>query len=135
LILKGGIKMLKLERKQYWIIGLTVAIASFITFFLGVKVVLGNEVTLKNITAFIIFSTLVGIVASILTFFTLKIAVITFIIGLIVGFFQMYISFLKDMSGWGDLVGVMSLVVWIIIGLAIGLLVQLGIYLYNKFKK
>jgi hypothetical protein len=127
--------MLKLERKQSWLVGLTVAIASFITFFIGVKLVLGNEITLRNITAYIIFSILVGIIASILTFFTLKIAAITFILGLIVGFFQMYISFLKDMSGWGDLVGVMSLVVWIIIGLAVGLLIQLGIYLKNKFKK
>ncbi|MEG0774274.1 hypothetical protein [Clostridium sp.] len=127
--------MLKLERKQCWLVGLTVAIASFIMFFIGVKVVLGNEITFKNITAYIIFSSLVGIVASILTFFTLKIASITFILGLIIGFFQMYISFLKDMSGWGDLVGVMSLVVWIIIGLAAGLLIQLGIYLYKKIKK
>ena len=126
--------MLKLEKKQYWIVGLSVAMASFTLFFLSVKVVLGSQVTFKNIIAYMIFSLLVGAVASFFIFFRLKIAFLTFIIGLVLGFFEMYRAFFKGMSGWGDLVGVMLLGIWVIIGLGIGILVQLGLYLYKRFK-
>ena len=124
--------MLKLEKKQYWKIGLVTLLATFILLFIGVKVVLGNEVFIENIIAYTIFSVLVSIAASCLVFFKLKFAFAVYIMGLIVGFFEMYRAFLKDMSCWGDLAGIMSLLMWVIIGLVVGLVFQLGYYFSKK---
>lgn len=126
--------MLKIEKNQYWKIGLVTMIATFILLFIGVKVVLGNEVFIENIIAYTIFSVLVGIVAACLVFFKLKLAFVSFILGLIVGFFEMYRAFLKDMSGWGDLAGIISLLMWVVIGLVVGLVFQLAYYLSKKHK-
>ena len=127
--------MLKLDKNKYLFVGVSITIISFILFFIGVKVVLGNQVTIKNIIAYMVFSLLVGALASSLIFFKLKIGFVAFVTGLVIGFFQMYRAFLNGMSGWGDLVGVMLLGVWVIIGLVIGMLIQLGFYLYKKVKK
>ena len=126
--------MLKSDKNKYLVVGAGVTIITFIMFFLGVKVILGNQVIIKNIIAYMVFSLLVGAVASFLIFFKLKMAFLAFITGLVIGFFQMYRAFLNGLSGWGDLVGVMLLGVWVIIGLVIGMLIQLGFYLYKRVK-
>ena len=64
--------MLKLEKKQYWKIGLGTMIASILLLFIGVKIVLGNEISMQNIIAYTIFSLLIGIAASCLVVFKLK---------------------------------------------------------------
>lgn len=115
--------------------GLLSSVVSFTLLFAGVRAVLGNAVSARNIAAFLGFSILIGILASSLTFFRLKLAVITFLAGLAVGFFVMYRSFFNGMTGWGDLVGIISLFTWVIIGLGVGLLIQVGYYLYQKYKK
>ena len=127
--------MLKLERRQYWIVGLIVAVLSFIMLFVGIRVILDSAVSIENIMAYIVFSALLGIVASALIFFRFKIAFLTLIIGLLSGFFVMYKTFLYDVSGWGDLIGIVSLLMCTLIGLVAGMLVQLIYYLYNRFKK
>jgi hypothetical protein len=127
--------MLKLEKKQYWVIGLITAILSFVLLFVGIKVISASLVSIQNIMAYIIFSALLGIVASALIFFRFKIAFLSFIAGLLLGYIFMYKAFLFDMTGWGDLIGVLSLLILTISGLGVGLLVQLGYYLYNKYKK
>ena len=126
--------MLKLDNNKYLFVGVSITIISFIIFFIGVKVVLGNQVTIKNLIAYMVFSLLVGALASSLIFFKLKIGFVAFVTGLVIGFFQMYRAFLNGLSGWGDLVGVMLLGVWVIIGLVIGMLIQLGFYLYKRVK-
>ncbi|OGO79140.1 MAG: hypothetical protein A2Y23_06210 [Clostridiales bacterium GWB2_37_7] len=126
--------MLKLDKKQYWIIGLCTVILSFIMLFIGIKVIAASQVSIENVLAYIVFSLLVGGVASALIFFRLKIAFLSYIAGLLLGFVLMYRTFLYDMSGWGDLIGVISLLIWTIIGLGTGLLVQLAFYLFKKYK-
>lgn len=108
---------------------------SFIMLFTGIKAILGSQITLKNIIAYVIFSALVGIVAAVLVFTRLKIALISYVLGLILGFIQMYKAFFNGMSGWGDLIGLISLFTWIIIGLCLGLLIQLGYFLFKRYKK
>jgi len=127
--------MINLERKHYWIIGLSIATFSFIMFFIGIKVVLGNEVNINNIASLLGFSILVGIVAILLLYFKFRISFLFFIAGLVFGFIVMYLNFLNNMSGWGDIIGILSLFTWTAIGLGLGLLMQLGYFLYKKFKK
>lgn len=126
--------MINLERKHYWIIGISIAAFSFIMFFIGIKVVLGNEINFNNIVALLGFSLLMGIITLLLLYFKLKISFLSFIAGLVFGFIVMYLNFLNNLSGWGDLIGILSLFTWTIIGLGLGLLMQLGYFLYKKFK-
>lgn len=126
--------MFSLDRRHFRVTGLSVAIVSLIMVFIGVKVVLGNEINIDNIVVFIGFSILVGIIASSLVYFRFKIAFLFFIIGLVIGLFEMYRNFLNGMSGWGDLIGIISLFTWTIIGFGLGILSQLGYYVYKKFK-
>ncbi len=128
-------KMPLFEKEHYRTTGLLSAIVSFILLFMGVRAVLGNEVGLRNIVAFLGFSIAVGLVASCLTFFKMRPALIAFLAGLAVGFLMMYRSFLDGTSGWGDLVGIISLLTWVIIGLCAGLLIQLSFYLYRRYKR
>lgn len=127
--------MLKLEKKQYWIIGLIIAILTFILLYVGIGVVAANAISIENVLAYIVFSLIIGIVASVLIYFRFKLTFMAYISGLFIGFFSMYRAFLYDMSGWGDLIGVISLLIFTAIGLGIGLLGQLVYYLIKKYKK
>lgn len=124
-----------LEKKNFWAVGIIVGMSTFSLLLIGIKVILGNELIARNLLAFIGLSLLTGIIALFLVYFKLKLSAALFIIGLVIGFFEMYRAFLGDMSGWGDLIGIMSLFMWSITGLVVGILVQVGRFLYRKFKK
>lgn len=126
--------MIKLERENFWTIGLSIFFISFLMLFIGIKIILGNELIVRNLLAFMGLSLLTGVIASALVYFRFKLSFIFFIAGLFIGFFEMYRAFLSDMSGWGDLIGIMSLFMWAITGLGVGLLVQFGRYLYRSLK-
>jgi hypothetical protein len=127
--------MLKLERKNFWIIGLCAAILSFILFAVGMNVYSEMPLSVQNYMAYMVFSLIVGVVAAALIYFRLKIAFFTFSIGLVLGFILMFNAFVYNSTGWGDLIGIINLMMWTILGLVVGLLIQLGIYLYKRFKK
>ncbi len=127
--------MLILEKKNFWKIGLCVAILTFIAFAIGRNIYSAMQVNINNYFAIMVFSLIVGVVAAALVYFRLTIAFISYAIGLIMGFSFMFKAFLSEMSGWGDLIGVMNLMMWTVVGLVAGLLIQLGTYLYKRFKK
>jgi hypothetical protein len=127
--------MLILEKKNFWKIGLCVAILSFITFAISMNVFSAMELDINNYFGYMVFSLIAGIVAAIFIYFRFKIAFLTFAVGLIMGFLLMLRAFLSDLSGWEELVGVMNLMMWSALGLGLGLLIQLGTYIYKRFKK
>lgn len=124
-----------LEKRNYWIVGIGTAAVSFLLLFIGVKMVLGNPVNTQNIVGFVIVSLLAGILASSMIYLQMKKLLISFMIGLVIGFFEMYRAFINGMAGWGDLIGIMSLFTWATIGLGVGIVIQLGFYLYKRFKR
>lgn len=127
--------MSTLEKKRYLLVGVSVAAVVFILLVVGIRLILGNEVNTQNIGGLIVFSLVTGVSAASLVFFELRIAFLFYIAGLGTGFIVMYQAFWNGMTGWGDLVGLVSLVMWVVIGLGTGLAVQLGYYLFRKFKK
>lgn len=127
--------MLILEKKNFWKIGLCVAILSFISFAIGMNVNSAMELSINNYFGYMVFSLIVGVVAAIFIYFRLKIAFLSFAVGLIMGFLFMFRAFLSELSGWEDLIGVMNLMMWSVLGLGVGLVIQLGTYLYKRFKK
>lgn len=111
-----------------------VALPSFLLFFIGVRFVLGNTVTVQNVLAYIGFSILLGFVSAAFYRFRMKLACYIFDAGILAGFTGMYFSFFKDMNGWEDLTGILSLLIWIVLGFAAGLIAQLAQYLILKYK-
>lgn len=100
----------------------------------GVAVVLGNPIDTRNLLAFTGFGVLVGLVTALLVFFRLKIAAAVFLGGLLFGYFEMFRAFFNKMGGWGDLAGILSIFLWPIVGLALGLILQTGSYAYKKWQ-
>ena len=126
--------MTEFNRKHYIIVGIIVAVVSFVLLLVGVKFILSNEILIKNLIAFFILSIIFGGLAGTLFFFKLKIAFPVLIIGIALGFIDMYRIFINGMGGWGDLVGLISLFTWVAIGLIAGLVVQIIYYLIKKMK-
>lgn len=123
------------DKKNYLITGLTVAILSFVLLFVGIKFILGNEIAAKNIIAFTSFSILAGVTASLLVLYELRITFISFIIGLTVGFILMYRTFLRETSDWKDLIGLLSVFIFTVTSLGIGILAQIGYHFFRKWEK
>ena len=130
-----GVKfMSKPNKKDYLIIGFITAFSSFILLFIGIKFILGNEVVAKNIIAFAAFSILAGMTTSLLMFYRLRIVYTGFLVGLAIGFLLMYRTFLQEASDWRDLIGLLSLFAFTIVGLGVGALAQSGYHLFKKYK-
>jgi len=123
---------MRIEKRNFWIIWLIVTAVSFALLFAGVKLLLGNPITAQKIFAFLILSFIFGVIPSTLYLLKRKTACILFLAGLAVGFFEMSRIFLGDMGGWGDLVGIISLLTWAGIGLGCGAAFELSRYVYKK---
>lgn len=124
--------MFKAKKEYYWKIGLTVSVISFILLIAAVRMVLGSELNVKNLAAFLGFSLAAGLIALLLVRFGFKITLVLFLSGLIIGFIEMYRLFFSDPSGWGDLAGLISLFMWVFMGIGIGVFAQLGYYYWKK---
>jgi len=123
---------MKKSKRNFWIIWFLVTVLSFSLLFLGIRFILGNQITMQNVIAYLVVSLIFGATTSTLYLLQLKIACIALLAGLLVGFFDMYRIFLTDLDGWGDLVGLISLFTWMAIGLCIGAVGQFGLFVYKK---
>jgi len=96
-----------------------------------------NPVTLtvQNVIAYVVFSSVLGTVAAVLQYFELDFALLFFIGGIGIGFFQLFRSLSNNINGWGDLAGIAYLITYIVIGLLAGILAQVYIWFVNKIKK
>jgi hypothetical protein len=126
--------MKKNQKKNSLLIGMVISVLTFLLLFIGVKFILTNEITIQNYVAYIILSVIVGVLSGIFYYFNLRIPLITFIVGVLLGFFNMYTIFINDFDGWNDLIGFMTFFFWVIGGLAIGLFIQFILYIIKKWK-
>ncbi|MHC1696037.1 MAG: hypothetical protein AB9835_12380 [Eubacteriales bacterium] len=120
---------------RHWIAGLVTAAATFALLYFGVSEVLDNEVLPGNLIAYGTFSLIAGAVIILFVRFRLYAATTLFLLGLAIGFIQMYRMFYTDADGWGDLTGLMSFIVLSVMGLVAGLLLQLIWYLVGYTRK
>lgn len=116
-------------------IGLIVAAISFILMYTGIRYINNAELSTQNIAAYALFSLVLGIISAIFHYYRLKYALIFFVSGIAIGYFEMFRRLMGDLNGWGDLTGLMSLFMFIFTGLIAGIIVQTVYYLYKKFKK
>lgn len=124
--------MIRTKKRFSVIVGLLVAIISFILFFVGVKYLLNTTIVIQNIIAYTILSAILGSLSAILFLFKQKVSFIIFNAGIAIGFIAMYIIFNNNMDGWNDLAGFMTFLFTIGIGLIISIVVQLFFKLIKK---
>lgn len=122
-----------MKRKKELIIGLCTAIACYALFVIGIAGMLKNPIELRNHLAFWAFSLVAGgLMVLLLSRF--RIAAIGLAAGLIIGFADMLRAFSRDMSGWNDLVGLLSLFAWVLIFLSAGIIAQIVYWLFSLRK-
>jgi hypothetical protein len=119
---------------KLWKIGFFTGLTSFVLLILGVRTVLGQELDWKNYLAFGIFGLIVGIFSSLLLFYKLKIAFRIFMVAVVLGFAELFRSFLMNKGGFGDLAGILSLFIITSFGLGIAFMVQAVVMLTRKNK-
>ncbi|MFF2752822.1 hypothetical protein ACFVR1_03555 [Psychrobacillus sp. NPDC058041] len=122
-----------MERNYGKVAGITIIISLFLLI-LGVKYVLGQDLVIRNFIAFAIISVLVGTIAGAFLFYKLKIAYYIFTAGLLLGFIELFRSFISGNEGWGDLVGILSLFIYTSFGLVIGLIIEGVLFILRKNK-
>jgi MFS family permease len=116
-------------------IGLIVAAISFVLMYTGIRFINNTELTAQNIAYYVLFSLVLGIISAIFHFYRLKYALIFFLAGIVIGYFEMFRRFMDDLDGWGDLAGLLSLFMFIFAGLIAGIIVQIVHHFYKKYKK
>ncbi|HEX5564707.1 MAG TPA: hypothetical protein VFX34_07080 [Sporosarcina sp.] len=120
---------------KLWKIGFFTGLTSFVLLILGIRTILGTELVFKNYLTFGIFGLTVGILASSLLFYKMKIAFRIFMVALVLGFAEFFRSFLMDTNGFGDLIGVLSLFIITTFGFGLGVIVQFIIIGVKKLKE
>jgi drug/metabolite transporter (DMT)-like permease len=124
-----------MKKHKSIIIGLIVGVISFVLMFTGIKLINSTGITTQNIAYYVLFSLILGGISAIFHFYRLKYALIFFLAGIVIGYFEMFRRFMDDLDGWGDLAGLLSLFMFIAAGLIAGIIVQIVHHFYKKYKK
>lgn len=123
-----------LEKNQL-LRGVGLAVLSFILLVVGVGILLGASLHLQNLAVYFVFSLLAGFIYLLLSGYQLTIVLFLFMTGLLVGFIEMYRAFWQGLEGWGEIIGILALLIWPTIGIVLGVLIQIGVYLYKKYQR
>ncbi|HHX29731.1 MAG TPA: hypothetical protein GX720_00710 [Clostridiaceae bacterium] len=117
------------------LLGVLVALFTATIFAVGVGILNGTPLLLQNILAMSVLGLILGSIAFLFLFFRLYYALGIYAAGLVLGSAVMISTFLKGVAGWEDLIGLLSYLLLVGMGLALGLLVQLIVYLVQRNKK
>lgn len=109
---------------KLWKLGFFTALTSFVLLILGTRTILGNQLEIKNYLTFAVFGLTVGMLATLLRFYKMKAGFWIFMASLVIGFAEMFRSFIMDKNGWGDAAGILSLFIITSFGFGITLIGQ-----------
>ncbi len=123
-----------IPRKYFTFVGGGFALITFGSFYLGVAVILNNEVLLENLLAFGLFSLLIGTIASIFIYLERKFGFYIYTIGFLVGFSLMLYTFSTGMAGWEGLIGLIQMMMIVGVGLAVAVVVELILFFVKRSK-
>ena len=119
---------------KLWKIGFFTGLTSFVLLILGVRTILGQELSVKSYFSFAGFGMIVGIFSALLLFYKLKIAFRIFMIGLVIGFVEFFRNIFMDTNDYGDVMGILSLFIITSFGLGIAFMVQAIVIITRKNK-
>jgi hypothetical protein len=115
--------------------GLITALLNAAFFIVGIGLLLGNPLQLQNILAIGIFSLIIGALVFLFLLFRLMYAFGVFITGFLAGSVLMLSTFGKGVAGWEDLVGLLTYLFFLGLGLIAGLVLELIVYLVKRSRK
>lgn len=113
--------------------GLGFFITSFILLYVGIHFLLQSEITLQNYVAYLVFSTIIGIITFIFANFKNKVGFYVFSLAYLIAFISMFYSFSQKLDGWQDLIGLLQMMMILGIGLIISVIIQVVMHYRNKF--
>lgn len=119
-------------KDNYKILGVIVMTITIFLLLIGIGVVLDQPLTTSNAITIAAYGLAAGMFTGALAFLGLKIGVIVFLIGLTIGFIEMFRSFLFGSSGFEDLAGLLSLFIFTAFGLVLGVIIEGIRYLLKK---
>lgn len=125
----------KLNVRAALLAGLLTVLFIVAVFYVGVGIFLETPLDLTNYLAMTVLGLLLGGVVFIFLLFRLYYAFGIFAAGLAVASALMLTTFYQGAAGWEDLIGLLSFLVILAIGLGAGLLVQLIVYLVRRSRK
>ena len=120
--------------KQSLIIALAFSILTFILFYLGVSSILKQDITSQNLLAYLVFSLLVGLIVGVLRSLKHRYGFYIFIVAYLLGMGSMMYSFSLELSGWGDLIGLLQMFMIVGGGSVLALIVEIILYFRDKKK-
>lgn len=123
-----------MKKYKSLIICIIVATLLFVLIYAGMMFVADRDIS-SNILAYAGVSLVIGLVTAAFYHFNLKYAFYIFLVGILIGLFEMYRNFMTEQNGWEDLAGIVSIMFWIVVGFFAGLIVQGTVYLYKRNKK
>ncbi|WP_342525641.1 hypothetical protein MKY84_08910 [Chryseomicrobium sp. FSL W7-1435] len=119
---------------NYKILGVIVMSITLFLLLLGTGIILDQELTTSNMVTMVAYGLAAGLFAGALAYLNLKIGLLLFLVGLLIGFIEMFRSFLFASGEFADLAGLLSLFMFTAFGLIIGLIVEGIRFLMNKRK-
>ena len=126
------------DKKKHLLISLLISLltvlVTFFVFNVGGGFFLETPLDLTNYLAMTVLGLLMGGIVFLFLFFKLYYAFGLFAAGLVVGSAFMLSTFSWGVAGWEDLGGLLSFFFLLAVGLGAGLLVQLVLYLVERFK-
>lgn len=122
-----------LEKNQLFR-GIALSLISFILLIIGVGFLLGAALQIQNLAVYVVFSLLAGLLYLILSGYQLTIVLFLFMTGLLVGFIEMYRAFWQGLEGWGEIIGILALLIWPAVGIVLGVVITIGVTLYKKYQ-
>lgn len=117
---------------NYKILGVIVMSITLFLLLLGVGVILDQELATSNIVTIIAYGLAAGLFSGALAFLGLKVGFIVFVVGLAIGFIEMFRSFLFTQGEFGELAGLLSLFIFTALGLVLGVIIEGIRYLLKK---
>lgn len=111
------------------------SVLSFLLLIVGVGILLGVSLQLQNIAVYFVFSILAGFIYFLLSGYELTIVLFFYMTGLLIGFIEMYRAFWQGLEGWGEIIGILALLLWPFIGIILGIIVQIGVFVFKKHQK
>jgi hypothetical protein len=83
--------------------------------------------------AYLVFSTIIGIITFIFANFKNKVGLYVFSLGYLIAFISMFYSFSQNLDGWQDLIGLLQMMMILGIGLIVSVIIQVVMHYRNKF--
>ncbi len=114
---------------------IVISLITFVAFFTSIGLLLKAELFWENILAMVIYSLLIGLLFYGFAYFKLKITYTLFLLGHFLGLVMMGYAYWSEVSGWEEIIGFLSYMIFLIGGLGLGVVLQIVISLYRKYKK